>query len=814
MLELVNRMRANPAAELPILLNSNDPNVTSALSYFNVNLSVLQSQWSTLTSEPPLAWNDILATTALNHDQAMLAAGAQSHQLPGEADLGTRISNAGYANWSYVGENIFAYASSIFSAHAAFAIDWGSTPTGIQNPPGHRENIMDPGFRDVGIGVLDAPGNPNVGPLLITQDFGNRFSYGNPYLLGTVFNDANSNGYYDQGEGLGSVTLTITGAGGTVTTTTTAYGGYQLQLAPGTYTITASGGALFGPITNTVTIGANNVHLNFIRGSQPQQNATSPFADNFNRANSSFIGAYWSQQQGSFKISNNVLVGADPGVSQAVVNGLSVANVGVQADVVVGMNQAVNLMARYQASTGGNYFASIYNFGSGPTAVIYSYVSGVGYTQLGASVSLASGVGTLRFETVGSSLKVYFGPDAAHLSLVAYAFDTAITGAGQTGVRILSNATVDNFTTDTIVPTAPTSFPFTDTFTQNDGAQLSRNWTEQQGNFRVNNGALVGAAPGLSQAVVNVLSVANVSVQADVVVGMNQVINLMARYKAGTGSNYFASIYNIGSGPTAVIYSYVSGVGYMQLGTTVSLASGVGTVRFEVVGSSLKVYFGPDAGHLSLVAYAFDTAIAGVGQTGVRILSNATVDNFTTDTIVPTVPASLPFTDTFTQSNGAQLSRNWTEQQGNFNVNGGVLVAVDPGLSQAVVNGLSVGNVSVQADVTLGMNQAINLMARYQAGTGSFYFASIYNFGSGPTAVIYSYVAGVGYTQLGASTALGTSVGTMRFVLAGSSLKLFFGADAAHLALVNTVTDTTISAAGLIGIRALQNARLANFTVS
>src|SRR5947209_7347925 len=61
MLELVNRMRANPAAELPILLNSNDPAVTSALAYFNVNRTALQNQWSTLTPAPPLAWNDSLA---------------------------------------------------------------------------------------------------------------------------------------------------------------------------------------------------------------------------------------------------------------------------------------------------------------------------------------------------------------------------------------------------------------------------------------------------------------------------------------------------------------------------------------------------------------------------------------------------------------------------------------------------------------------------------------------------------------------------------------------------------------------------------
>ncbi len=43
----------------------------------------------------------------------MIAADSQSHQLPGEADLGTRITNAGY-NFSFARENIYAYAKSVF----------------------------------------------------------------------------------------------------------------------------------------------------------------------------------------------------------------------------------------------------------------------------------------------------------------------------------------------------------------------------------------------------------------------------------------------------------------------------------------------------------------------------------------------------------------------------------------------------------------------------------------------------------------------------------------------------------------------------
>ena len=67
----------------------------------------------------------------------MTAASSQSHQLPGEADLGQRFTDAGYTNLSTGGENIFAFASSETQAHAAFMVDWGGPPpSGMQIRPG------------------------------------------------------------------------------------------------------------------------------------------------------------------------------------------------------------------------------------------------------------------------------------------------------------------------------------------------------------------------------------------------------------------------------------------------------------------------------------------------------------------------------------------------------------------------------------------------------------------------------------------------------------------------------------------------------
>ncbi len=273
MLELMNRMRENPAAELPRLLNSPDPDVQFALSYFKVNKQVLTQQWSTLTPAPPLAWSDALASASLDHSKLMLQDNQQSHQLPGEPAPAARDANAGFigsAGW----ENCFAYATSIFDCYASWAIDWtNANSNGIQNPPGHRNNIMNASLRQVGIGVVDGPGTGNgtlVGPLAVTADFGTPTNV-TPYLLGVVFKDpqgyylsgVNAEYMFSQGEGLAGVTLTIKGPGGTFTTTTAAAGGYQIQLPPGDYSVTASGGA-FGPTqTRWVTVGSQNVHLDF-----------------------------------------------------------------------------------------------------------------------------------------------------------------------------------------------------------------------------------------------------------------------------------------------------------------------------------------------------------------------------------------------------------------------------------------------------------------------------------------------------------------------------------------------------------------------
>jgi uncharacterized protein YkwD len=267
MLELINRLRTRPAQELPLILNSKDPDVQTALSFFKVDANELKKQWAALKPVAPLAWNDALARAALAHSQKMASTAQQSHQLPGESALLGRVTAAGYQNASFVGENVFAFMSSVFQGHAGFAIDWGNGPHGLQSPAGHRDNLMAGIFDEVGVSIIDAPAGKSVGPMLVTQDFGSRRGQ-NPFVLGAIYDDRNKDGNYEPGEGIGNVTVVASGKAGTFVTTSRSAGGYQMQLPPGTYSLTASGDSLKG-LTSVggVTIAGDNVKRDFLKSS-------------------------------------------------------------------------------------------------------------------------------------------------------------------------------------------------------------------------------------------------------------------------------------------------------------------------------------------------------------------------------------------------------------------------------------------------------------------------------------------------------------------------------------------------------------------
>jgi hypothetical protein len=276
MLEYTNRMRLDPQPELWEMVDqldpirSPDPDIDNALQYFDVDGNLLYDQWQQLSPAPPLAWHESLIRAARNHSQAMIDADDQQHQFLNEPGLVDRVEGEGYVSWNRLAENIYAYSDTVFYGHAGFTIDWGDDTGGIQNPPGHRDNIMNPDLREIGIGILSVTDpSKDVGPLVITQDFGSRFNsaYGNPRLLGVVYDDTDGDAFYSVGEGLGDVRIVATSGGSETETFSMSAGGYQTPLAAGIYDLLVYGGGLGGAaLIETVTVDSDNVKVDVTPG--------------------------------------------------------------------------------------------------------------------------------------------------------------------------------------------------------------------------------------------------------------------------------------------------------------------------------------------------------------------------------------------------------------------------------------------------------------------------------------------------------------------------------------------------------------------
>ncbi|WP_026621042.1 hypothetical protein M728_004531 (plasmid) [Ensifer sp. WSM1721] len=208
----------------------------------------------------PLAFDNDLSEAAEGHSQWMLAADVFSHTGSGGSSSTQRIKAAGYVlqgSWA-TGENI-AWATT--RAPTGYQDEVKLLHTNLMNSSGHRANLLNPNFREVGLGVEigDYRGRSSA---FVTEDFAKTGS--DLLLTGVAFDDRDGDRFYDPGEGLGGITVTAKNSAGQLfKTTTSAAGGYDLALKPGTYTVTFSG-ANIATSTQTATIGTKNVKKDLI----------------------------------------------------------------------------------------------------------------------------------------------------------------------------------------------------------------------------------------------------------------------------------------------------------------------------------------------------------------------------------------------------------------------------------------------------------------------------------------------------------------------------------------------------------------------
>ncbi len=231
MLELVNRARANPSAE-------------AARLGIGLNDGVPAARTITTAAKQPLAPQQQLITAAGLHSQDMLDRDYFDHTTK---TVGTtfsqRVTNAGYI-WSGVAENI-GYAAKQSAASQTVYIN--EIHDRLIRSSGHRENIMAPGYEELGIGAklgsFIAPQNQVTYQFteMVTQDFGRRNL--DPYITGVVYTDANNNNnLYTIGESIrsGTVSAVNVSTGAVFSDTIGVSGAYGFVVPAGTYTVTST----------------------------------------------------------------------------------------------------------------------------------------------------------------------------------------------------------------------------------------------------------------------------------------------------------------------------------------------------------------------------------------------------------------------------------------------------------------------------------------------------------------------------------------------------------------------------------------------
>ncbi|MEM9274841.1 MAG: CAP domain-containing protein, partial [Cyanobacteria bacterium P01_F01_bin.143] len=251
MLELVNRARSNPNGE------------AGRYGLNNLNRG-LSSGTITSAAKQPLAFNFSLIDAARDHSQWISDANTFSHTGAGGSSPGDRMAAAGYdftGAWRW-GENIAWQGTTGTPNITSFVRDEHES---LFLSDGHRKNILNSGFREIGIGVIQdtfATSTRTYNAVITTQKFASSGS--SVFLTGVAFNDlVIEDDFYTIGEGLSGIEVKATRRSDNQSFTTHTWdaGGYQIALEAGTYDVTFSeNGTIIGN-SYPVAIASQNVKL-------------------------------------------------------------------------------------------------------------------------------------------------------------------------------------------------------------------------------------------------------------------------------------------------------------------------------------------------------------------------------------------------------------------------------------------------------------------------------------------------------------------------------------------------------------------------
>ena len=248
-LERVNRARLKPGAEAAMNSIAIDEGVPGQLN---------------TTPKQPVALNAKLMSVARAHCNDMLNRDYFEHNTPEGTTPFNRITSGGYV-YQTAGENL-AWRGTTGTINMTDATEQQHLDLFVDSTVpgrGHRLIMLGENFREVGIGIVKGDFTQNgtrYDSAMQTQNYGATPAI-STFVLGVVYNDTNSNGRYDAGEGTANSSVTL----GTVTKLTNAGGGYGFEvLTAGTYNLRFASGTNRDLVLDP---GSPNLKVDLVNGS-------------------------------------------------------------------------------------------------------------------------------------------------------------------------------------------------------------------------------------------------------------------------------------------------------------------------------------------------------------------------------------------------------------------------------------------------------------------------------------------------------------------------------------------------------------------